>query len=354
MPAGVPAPRLDFLPVPAGHHLLASTSSATPTAPSAPRSPSSSPCATSTSTATRRASRGSPPALARPACFDCSIMKTWNLASMVDDIAFVRSQIESLHPGTKIVTGGASLGGILATAVGNRDSAITRLPAQVDDRVDVLDVDRALPDARAARHAVPDDLVASPRSARAAAARRRPCRRGRQDRRCLAATWSRSCMISSFGLSGLPVAHAGQTSWQRPHSVHENRSSSCCRDRSSAVATPNRISASAASRSISRCSRLPLGRFFADQTLGAAVMMCRCLEASAGRRGTQHDQQVRPHEDRVRRSRWSDRRRTGPTARPRPGPGSSARPSAIRDAFHNSSVATIAVIASRMRSASPR
>ena len=49
--------------------------------------------------------------------FDCSVMKTWDLASMVNDIAFVRSQIEELHPGTKIVAGGASLGGILAVAV---------------------------------------------------------------------------------------------------------------------------------------------------------------------------------------------------------------------------------------------
>ncbi|MES1243996.1 MAG: alpha/beta hydrolase [Acidobacteriota bacterium] len=49
--------------------------------------------------------------------FDCSIMKAWNLESMVEDIAFVRAQIETLHPGTKIVAGGASLGGILATAV---------------------------------------------------------------------------------------------------------------------------------------------------------------------------------------------------------------------------------------------
>lgn len=50
---------------------------------------------------------------------DCSIMATWNLASMVDDIAFIRSQIEVLHPGTKIVAGGASLGGMLAVAVAN-------------------------------------------------------------------------------------------------------------------------------------------------------------------------------------------------------------------------------------------
>ena len=50
---------------------------------------------------------------------DCSIMATWNLASMVDDIAFIRSQIETLHPGTKIVAGGASLGGMLAVAIAN-------------------------------------------------------------------------------------------------------------------------------------------------------------------------------------------------------------------------------------------
>lgn len=49
--------------------------------------------------------------------FDCSVMKTWDLASMVDDIAFIRSKIEELHPGTKIVAGGASLGGMLAVAV---------------------------------------------------------------------------------------------------------------------------------------------------------------------------------------------------------------------------------------------
>lgn len=50
---------------------------------------------------------------------DCSIMGTWNLASMVDDATFVRSQIVAAHPGAQIVTGGASLGGILALAVAN-------------------------------------------------------------------------------------------------------------------------------------------------------------------------------------------------------------------------------------------
>jgi pimeloyl-ACP methyl ester carboxylesterase len=50
---------------------------------------------------------------------DCSAMSGWDMQSQVDDITFVRSQIETLHPGTKIVAGGASLGGILAIAVAN-------------------------------------------------------------------------------------------------------------------------------------------------------------------------------------------------------------------------------------------
>jgi pimeloyl-ACP methyl ester carboxylesterase len=62
---------------------------------------------------------GIPAGTCEAGLLDCSIMGTWNLASMVDDITFVRAQIEAAHPGTKIVTGGASLGGILALAVAN-------------------------------------------------------------------------------------------------------------------------------------------------------------------------------------------------------------------------------------------
>ncbi|HEY0512766.1 MAG TPA: hypothetical protein VGH73_12725 [Thermoanaerobaculia bacterium] len=62
---------------------------------------------------------GIPAGTCEAGVLDCSIMATWDLASMVDDIAFVRSQIEVLHPHTRIVTGGASLGGILAIAVAN-------------------------------------------------------------------------------------------------------------------------------------------------------------------------------------------------------------------------------------------
>ncbi|HVG07639.1 MAG TPA: hypothetical protein VNM67_08030 [Thermoanaerobaculia bacterium] len=60
---------------------------------------------------------GIPAGACESGLFDCSIMKTWDLASMVEDIAFVRSQIEAFHHDTKIVVGGASLGGILAVAV---------------------------------------------------------------------------------------------------------------------------------------------------------------------------------------------------------------------------------------------
>jgi pimeloyl-ACP methyl ester carboxylesterase len=50
---------------------------------------------------------------------DCSAMVGWDLQSMVDDTAFVRGWIGQLSPGVPVVTGGASLGGILALAVAN-------------------------------------------------------------------------------------------------------------------------------------------------------------------------------------------------------------------------------------------
>ena len=62
---------------------------------------------------------GIPAGTCEAGLFDCSVMREWDLASMVEDITFIRSRIELLHPGTKIVTGGASLGGMLAIAVGN-------------------------------------------------------------------------------------------------------------------------------------------------------------------------------------------------------------------------------------------
>ncbi len=54
---------------------------------------------------------------------DCSAMGGWNIQSMLDDISFVRDQIELANPGTGVVAGGLSLGGILAVAVANDDGA---------------------------------------------------------------------------------------------------------------------------------------------------------------------------------------------------------------------------------------
>ena len=64
---------------------------------------------------------GLPAGACEAGIFDCSVMSGWDLQSMVEDIAFVRSEIETLHPGTSVVAGGASLGGILAVAIANAD-----------------------------------------------------------------------------------------------------------------------------------------------------------------------------------------------------------------------------------------
>lgn len=62
---------------------------------------------------------GIPAGTCEAGLFDCSIMSTWDLGSMVEDITFVRSQMELARPGIEVVTGGASLGGILAVAMAN-------------------------------------------------------------------------------------------------------------------------------------------------------------------------------------------------------------------------------------------
>ena len=83
-------------------------------------------------------------------------------------------------------------------------------------------------------------------------------------------------MIRSFGESSLPVAYAGQTSWQRPHSVQENESTISFQVRSPIVSTPKRISSSGTSKR-SGSSR-PRRRVREKKTLIAAVAMCRCFE----------------------------------------------------------------------------
>jgi len=66
---------------------------------------------------------GIPAGTCEAGVIDCSAIAGWDMQSQIDDITFVRSQIEILHPGTKIVAGGASLGGILAIAVANAHPA---------------------------------------------------------------------------------------------------------------------------------------------------------------------------------------------------------------------------------------
>jgi pimeloyl-ACP methyl ester carboxylesterase len=50
---------------------------------------------------------------------DCSVMATWDLQMMIDDITFIREQIELDRPGTGVVIGGISFGGFVAIAVVN-------------------------------------------------------------------------------------------------------------------------------------------------------------------------------------------------------------------------------------------
>jgi pimeloyl-ACP methyl ester carboxylesterase len=50
---------------------------------------------------------------------DCSVMADWGLQTIVDDVAFIRQQIEIVYPGDKPYVGGLSLGSISAIATIN-------------------------------------------------------------------------------------------------------------------------------------------------------------------------------------------------------------------------------------------
>jgi len=52
---------------------------------------------------------------------DCSAMAGWGLQTLLDDVAFIRQQIEAAHPGEKPVVGGLSLGSIASVAVINQN-----------------------------------------------------------------------------------------------------------------------------------------------------------------------------------------------------------------------------------------
>lgn len=52
---------------------------------------------------------------------DCSAMANWGLQTILDDVAFIRQQIEAAHPGEKPVVGGLSLGSIATVAAINQN-----------------------------------------------------------------------------------------------------------------------------------------------------------------------------------------------------------------------------------------
>jgi pimeloyl-ACP methyl ester carboxylesterase len=67
--------------------------------------------------------QGIPSGTCETGMLDCSLMADWDLQMMVDDVSFIRSQIEVLHPGSKVVVGGISIGAILSIAVVNAHPA---------------------------------------------------------------------------------------------------------------------------------------------------------------------------------------------------------------------------------------
>ena len=113
-----------------------------------------------------------------------------------------------------------------------------------------------------------------------------------------ASRWSRSPMISSFGDRSLPVAHAGQTSWQRPHSVHETVSTICFQVMSVSVPAPIRISSSGTSGSSNRSgSSRPRARVLAEVDVDPGGDDVQVLRVGQVGQEREDDQHVRPHED---------------------------------------------------------
>jgi pimeloyl-ACP methyl ester carboxylesterase len=53
------------------------------------------------------------------AVIDCSGMADWGIQTILDDVSFIRQQIEAAHPGRKPVVGGLSLGSIASIATIN-------------------------------------------------------------------------------------------------------------------------------------------------------------------------------------------------------------------------------------------
>ena len=158
-------------------------------------------------------------------------------------------------------------------------------------------------------------------------------------------------MIRSFGESSFPVAYAGQTSWHRPHSVHENESTISFHVRSP-------IGADAEAHLVVRhveAQRLeppapPRAREEDVDCRRRDVQVLRVRQVGEEREDHEH---VRPDEDAL------DTRGAGiasaiPVREERRCAGHSFSPAAMREACQPSSVRTTSAIIARMKSASPR
>ena len=168
------------------------------------------------------------------------------------------------------------------SSAGKRRVLEDEVAAQPDDLVDVLDEDRDRPRRRRRRSTqsqtasngiAPSTIGLASRSACTVSSRPYVSRTsgefGMSGRPCSASTdISRMPMMKCFGLSGLPVFHAGHASWQRPHSVQVKPSSRSFQPRSASVRTPN--VASSASRSIARqlTARLELAEVDVEEARG--------------------------------------------------------------------------------------
>ena len=91
---------------------------------------------------------------------------------------------------------------------------------------------------------------------------------------------SRRFMMRSFGDRGLSVFQAGQADWQRPHSVQVAKSSICFQLKCPIWPTPNTVSSSTFSMSMSGVvARAPSARGRREKaTLIGAMKMWRCFE----------------------------------------------------------------------------
>jgi pimeloyl-ACP methyl ester carboxylesterase len=70
---------------------------------------------------------------------DCSPIAGWDLQSILDDIAFIRQQIELAHPGEKPVIGGLSLGSIISLAAINANPSDYAGAILIDGTIHDLD-----------------------------------------------------------------------------------------------------------------------------------------------------------------------------------------------------------------------